>query len=84
MVNDFLKFIDGSDLTDAQKKYWIIFANSVGRDEVENIFEIVKNNPEDLIFLTKNIEDKITAIDKTDSYEWDRIVREEKEYLSKI
>lgn len=75
--------IEKSSLTDTQKSKWKILLRFAGPEFAQNILDVVESNPEELEFLTKNLEDKIKAIDNPDREKWNRIIKEEKEYLQK-
>ncbi len=73
--------IDKSSLTDIEKSEWKTLLRLAGPKVAQDILDIVESNPEELEFLTKNLEDKIKAIGNPDNRQWDNIIKEEKEYL---
>jgi len=76
--------INESSLTDSQKSKWKTFLSFAGPKITQSILDVVESNPEELEFLTKNLEDKIKAIDNPDGEQWNNIIKEEKEYLQNM
>lgn len=75
--------IEKSPLTDSQKSKWKVFLRSTNPEIIQDVLSVVESFPQELEFLTKNLEEKIKAIDNPDREKWNRIIREEKEYLQK-
>lgn len=73
--------INKSSLADTQKLKWESFLRLAGPEIVQSILDVVESNPEELEFFTKNLEEKIKAIDNTDRTQWNNIIKAEKEYL---
>lgn len=75
--------IEESRLTQAQKDLWFNFIENTPEDEHGPIWEILKENPATLEFLTENLEVKMKAIERKDKNLWNEVLEKEKEYLRK-
>ncbi|MBN2197764.1 hypothetical protein JW698_00995 [Candidatus Wolfebacteria bacterium] len=75
------EIINKSSLIDSQKSKWKVFLSFVGPEVTQSILDILESNPEELNFLTKNLEGKINAIDNPDRAKWNDILKEEKRHL---
>lgn len=83
MQQKLLSIIEKSSLTNSQKSRWRTFLGFAGPEVIQDILNVVEVHSGELEFLTKNLEDKIKAIDDPDREKWNRIIKEEGEYLRK-
>lgn len=76
--------IASSGLSEAQKKMWSVFTDAAMENEISSILDAIHSDADALVFLTENMEKKIRAVTKKDASAWQKIVQEEKEYISQI
>lgn len=84
MKEKLLLIIRQSSLTVAQQSLWESFLRFADNATVQNILDVIENSPEDLAFLTKNLEEKNKAISSSDGQSWNSIIEEEKKYIQNI
>jgi hypothetical protein len=77
------EFILNSNLNDNQKNLWNSVIDSIKEEESITILEALKEDPEVLIFLTNNLEEKAEAIKNNDSKSWSNTVEKEKDFIIK-
>ncbi|MFH1030758.1 MAG: hypothetical protein V1770_05900 [bacterium] len=70
-----------SALEESAKSLWYSCVNYISEVEAENILLTVKDNKNNLEFLTKNLEDKMKAIKSQDRKAWSKIIEEEKKVV---
>jgi hypothetical protein len=73
--------IDSSNITEDKKSVWNDFLQSITEEQALPILEALKENPEDINFLTDNLQLKIKAVKGKDKNAWQDIVSKEKNYL---
>ncbi len=78
------EIINNSSLSDEDKNIWTVFIDNNEEEVLKDIFEVVKNSEEDLNFLTKNLKDKIVALQNQDVEALNKIIGEEKRYLENM
>ena len=71
-------------LNEGDKKIWNDFIKKVPEKEIIPVLEFVKESPEDINTLTKNLKDKLWALKAQDKNSLDVIIDEEKDYLEKL
>lgn len=76
--------INNSNLSEEDKNIWNIFIDKNEEEVLKDIFEVVKESEEDLVFLTKNLKDKIVALQNEDVEALNKIIGEEKRYLENM
>lgn len=73
-----------STLNDNQKNLWNSLIDSMKeQEEVFTILETIKEDPEVLVFLTSNLEEKVKSIKNNDKEAWNNIIEEEKNFIIK-
>lgn len=73
-----------STLNDNQKNLWNNLIDSMKKqEEVFTILETIKEDPEILVFLTSNLEEKVKSIKNNDKEAWNNIIEEEKNFIIK-
>lgn len=73
-----------STLNDNQKNLWNNLIDSMKKqEEVFTILETIKEDPEVLVFLTSNLEEKVKSIKNNDKEAWNNIIEEEKNFIIK-
>lgn len=73
-----------STLNDNQKNLWNSLIDSMKeQEEVFTILETIKEDPEILVFLTSNLEEKVKSIKNNDKEAWNNIIEEEKNFIIK-
>lgn len=78
------EFILNSTLNDNQKNLWNNLIDSMKKqEEVFTILETIKEDPEVLVFLTSNLEEKVKSIKNNDKEAWNNIIEEEKNFIIK-
>lgn len=78
---DLKNMIDGMDFDLKQKIMWYHFIE-VSRDkDVQSILEVAQEDPKNLDFLLKNMQDKVAALAGQDVEKWDQIIAEEEKFL---
>lgn len=78
------EFILNSTLNDNQKNLWNSLIDSMKeQEEVFTILETIKEDPEILVFLTSNLEEKVKSIKNNDKEAWNNIIEEEKNFIIK-
>lgn len=78
------EFILNSTLNDNQKNLWNSLIDSMKeQEEVFTILETIKEDPEVLVFLTSNLEEKVKSIKNNDKEAWNNIIEEEKNFIIK-
>lgn len=78
------EFILNSTLNDNQKNLWNNLIDSMKKqEEVFTILETIKEDPEILVFLTSNLEEKVKSIKNNDKEAWNNIIEEEKNFIIK-
>lgn len=75
------KIIKESSLTQEQKDLWESFINNVTEKEITAILEVLEESPEQLDFLTRNLESKTELFKTKDKELLEKILTEEKNYL---
>ncbi|MEK7175467.1 MAG: hypothetical protein AAB693_01540 [Patescibacteria group bacterium] len=79
---DLNKTIIASLLTEEQKNLWLDLINKITDEEVVAIFDTLQNDSNILSFLTKNLQDKLQAINSKDESLWQTITKDEEEYIN--
>ncbi len=75
-------FILNSTLSDYQKNLWNNLIDSIKKqEEIFTILETIKEDPEVLIFLTSNLEEKVEAIKNNDEESWNNTIEKEKNFI---
>lgn len=70
-------------MPDADKELWYSIIDKNEDFESGILLEALENNPEALSFFTKNLNQKMEATKSGDGKEWEEIIKEEEQYLSK-
>lgn len=81
ILDKLIKIIINSSLEYGQKQIWCNFIHQVTDREIIPILQTLEDNPNNLNFLTKNLQDKLQAIKTQNKTALDKILKEEKEYL---
>ncbi|MBD3300045.1 MAG: hypothetical protein GF347_01710 [Candidatus Moranbacteria bacterium] len=79
--NELKEKIEIARLTEQQKKMWKEVIQKMSSQDVLLIIEILKNNPQALVFLTENLEEKMDAIKSKDKMKWEKIIEKEKSFI---
>ncbi len=81
--NGLRELIVASSLSDSEKNLWFYFIDNIilKKEEVVAMLKTLQVNDNTLNFLTKNLQDKITAMKNNDKLVWQEIIQVEKKYL---
>ncbi len=75
------EIIKQESLKESQKKLWNTFIDHISYEESIVVLIVLKDNPNNLKFLAKNLEDKMKAMQDMDERAWKKIIEEEKEFI---
>ena len=78
------RIIKNSSLTEEQKSMWFHFIDTSISDNLKPIKEMLVEDDTVLTFLTKNLEDKIKLANSGDNSDREKILDEEKDYISNL
>jgi len=75
------KIVEDSSLELDQKTLWYKFIETSREKDIEAIVKAVEDDKSNLEFLTKNLQDKIQALQSDNDQDWDKVVEGEEEHL---
>jgi hypothetical protein len=81
MKDNLIKIIDEANLSAFERSLWLSFINMSDEKILKDLWEEIKDDPEALMFFTKNMTDKIRAYRESDSSLWNKISEDEKQFL---
>jgi len=79
-----MQIINNSSLTDEQKQVWNDILANLDEELLQPILETIQNDEAMLAILTKNLEDKVSALAYNEPGAWDSVVDGEKQTLQNI
>lgn len=75
------QIISKEPLKESQKKLWNTFIDHISHDEAIVVLIVLQDDPKNLKFLAKNLEDKMKAMQEMDEMAWKKIIEEEKDFI---
>ena len=75
--------IESSNLSAEDKKMWNNFIEAGTEIQVGMVYDFLKDNAEELEFMTSNLKAKIEAVSQKDQSKLEEIKKSEEEYLKK-
>lgn len=78
---EILEIINNSRLETTQKSIWEIFLEVSTEKQIGAIVELLKIDPEQIYFLTQNIQDKFWAMKTMNRKSMQGIMAQEREYI---
>jgi hypothetical protein len=76
--------ISNSAINEKQKIMWFDFIEKSRIQELDLIFDALQEDPAVIGFLTKNLEDKINFLKSKSKANWEDIMKEEQQFMTKI
>ena len=71
-------FIKKSKLSAKDTEYFISFFAKAEDKDLDLVIEVLRENPDWILKINKNIKDKARALKKQDQKAWDKIIAQEK------
>jgi len=84
MQEELKNIIEKSNLSQEQKAAWYEVIEYLTKEVISTLIEILKENPQHLDFLTKNLEKKKQVFENKDEKLREEVLEEEKEYLKQL
>ena len=69
-----IELISSSELERDQKALWELFIGKLEEDHAKIVLKSLEENPQELVFLTENLQEKLTAIISGDDEAWKNII----------
>ena len=81
ILDKLIKTISSSSLEDGQKQVWYNFINNITGQEIAMVMQTIEDDPNNLDFLSKNLQNKLQLIKTQNKTALEKILKEEEKYL---
>lgn len=81
ILNKLVKTISNSSLEDEQKQVWYNFISNITGQEIAMVMQTIEEDPNNLDFLSRNLQKKLHSIKTQNETALEKILREEEKYL---
>lgn len=78
------KLVIESSLQEDRKYLWQLFLKISTDEENEAVFEAASEGNENLILLSKHLEDKLWDMKENNKYAWEKLVEDESEFAEQL
>lgn len=78
------EIIFDSKLKENEKELWYDFIGQIIESDALSIIKVLEENFSYLDFLTKNLQDKLAAMNNKDKKMWGDIIKDEKDFIKSI
>lgn len=84
LKKELTEFINKTSLGVEDKELWNRATSQLQEPDAQTLLETLREDPQQLTFLTENLKKKLEAFKNDDDTAWDNIIEEEKAYLEKL